>query len=58
MSFNEANTVEQMVLDACIQNGWEYVPGPSHSRWYSIEVGHSDHFETPSICPLPRKAVR
>ena len=32
MTFNEANTVEQMVLDACIQNGWEYVPGPSLTR--------------------------
>ena len=35
MTFNEANTVEQMVLDACIQNGWKYVPGPSLARQVS-----------------------
>ena len=32
MTFNEANTVEQMVLDACISNGWTYAAGPSLSR--------------------------
>ena len=32
MTFNEANTVEQMILDACEQLGWKYVPGPSLSR--------------------------
>ncbi len=32
MSFSEANTVEQMVLDACVSNGWTYVAGPTLSR--------------------------
>ena len=32
MTFNEANTVEQMVLDACVSNGWTYAAGPSLSR--------------------------
>ncbi len=32
MTFNEANTVEQMVLDACVSNGWTYATGPSLSR--------------------------
>ena len=32
MSFNEANTVEQMVLDSCVSNGWTYAAGPSLSR--------------------------
>jgi hypothetical protein len=26
--FNEANTVEQMILDACQGIGWQFVPGP------------------------------
>lgn len=26
--FNEANTVEQMILDACQGLGWQFVPGP------------------------------
>ncbi len=25
--FNEANTVEQMILDACQGLGWQFVPG-------------------------------
>lgn len=32
MTFNEANTVEQMVLDACVQLGWRYVHAPTLSR--------------------------
>lgn len=32
MSFNEANTVERMVLDAAVSNGWIYAAGPSLSR--------------------------
>ncbi|MEQ8854778.1 type I restriction endonuclease subunit R [Gimesia sp.] len=32
MTFNEANTVEQMVLDAAVSNGWTYAAGPSLSR--------------------------
>jgi len=32
MTFNEANTVEQMILNSCGQLGWKYVPGPSLSR--------------------------
>ena len=30
--FNEANTVEQMVLDACVHLGWQYVHVPTLSR--------------------------
>ncbi len=30
--FDEANTVEQMVIDACVSNGWTYAAGPSLSR--------------------------
>jgi len=30
--FSEANTVEQMVLDACVSNGWTYAAGPTLSR--------------------------
>jgi len=26
MTFSEANTVEQMVLDACVSLGWRFVP--------------------------------
>ena len=29
---NEANTVEQMILDACQQFGWQFVPGPQLPR--------------------------
>ena len=32
MTFNEANAVEQMVLDACVSNGWTYAAGPTLSR--------------------------
>ena len=32
MTFNESNTVEQMVLDACVSLGWRYVPAPSLPR--------------------------
>ncbi|TWT40203.1 Type I restriction enzyme EcoR124II R protein [Thalassoglobus neptunius] len=32
MTFSEANTVEQMVLDAAVSNGWTYTAGPSLSR--------------------------
>lgn len=32
MTFNEANTVERMVLDACVSSGWTYAAGPSLSR--------------------------
>jgi hypothetical protein len=30
--FNEANTVEQMILDACQGLGWQFVPGPRLPR--------------------------
>jgi hypothetical protein len=30
--FNEANTVEQMILDACQELGWQYLPGPQLAR--------------------------
>ena len=30
--FNEANTVEQMTLDACQGLGWQFVPGPQLPR--------------------------
>jgi len=30
--FNEANTVEQMILDACQGLGWKFVPGPQLPR--------------------------
>ena len=30
--FNEANTVEQMILDACQGLGWQFVPGPQLPR--------------------------
>ncbi len=29
MTFNEANTVEQMVIDACVELGWHFVPPPT-----------------------------
>ena len=32
MSFNEANTVEQMVLHACQGLGWKFIPGPQLTR--------------------------
>ena len=32
MTFNEANADEQMVLDACVSNGWTYAAGPTLSR--------------------------
>ena len=32
MTFNEANTVEQMILDACQGLGWQFVPGPQLLR--------------------------
>ncbi|EMB13664.1 type I restriction endonuclease subunit R [Rhodopirellula europaea] len=32
MSFNEANTVEQMILDACQALGWQFVSGPQLPR--------------------------
>ncbi|QDV27370.1 PDDEXK family nuclease [Aureliella helgolandensis] len=31
MTFNEANTVEQMILDVCEKLGWQFVPGPQVS---------------------------
>ena len=30
--FTESNTVEQMVLDACVENGWDYQPGAVIAR--------------------------
>ncbi|MAT16924.1 MAG: DEAD/DEAH box helicase [Planctomyces sp.] len=30
--FNEFNSVEKMVLDACVSNGWTYAAGPSLDR--------------------------
>ena len=35
MTFNEANTVEQMILDACQGLGWRYVSGPEPPRQVS-----------------------
>lgn len=32
MSFTEGNTVEQMVLDACMSNDWTYAAGPTLFR--------------------------
>ena len=32
MTFNEANTVEQLILDAAEQAGWRYVAGPLLKR--------------------------
>lgn len=32
MTFNEANTVEQMILDTCQALGWQFVPGPTLPR--------------------------
>lgn len=32
MSFNESNTVEQMILDACQVLGWQFVSGPQLPR--------------------------
>jgi hypothetical protein len=32
MTFTEANTVEQMILDACRNPGWKYVAGPELPR--------------------------
>jgi type I restriction enzyme R subunit len=32
MMFNESNTVEQMILDACRELGWQFVPGPQLPR--------------------------
>jgi type I restriction enzyme R subunit len=32
MTFTEANTVEQMVLDACVKLGWRPVPAPTLAR--------------------------
>ncbi len=32
MTFNEANTVEQMILYACQGLGWQFVPGPQLPR--------------------------
>ena len=32
MTFNEANTVEQMILDACQELGWQFVSGPELPR--------------------------
>ena len=32
MSFNEANTVEQMIIDACQKLGWQFVSGPQLPR--------------------------
>lgn len=32
MTFNESNTVEQMILDACQGLGWQFVPGPQLPR--------------------------
>lgn len=33
--FTEANTVEQMVLDACVSLGWRFVPVPTLPRYPS-----------------------
>lgn len=30
--FTEANTVDQMVLDACVSLGWRYMPAPTLLR--------------------------
>jgi hypothetical protein len=30
--FTESNTVEQMVIDACVSLGWRYAPAPSLPR--------------------------
>ena len=46
MTFNEANTVEQMVLDACVSNGWTYAAGPTLSRQAS------DVFVESSLLPM------
>ena len=43
MSFNEANTVEQMVLYTCQDLGWQYIPGPALPRTTS------DVFVEPSL---------
>ena len=32
MNFNEANTVEQMVIDACVSIGWRFVTAPTLPR--------------------------
>jgi len=32
MTFNEANTVEQIVIDACVSLGWRFVPAPTLPR--------------------------
>ena len=32
MTFNDANTVEQMILDACQGLGWQFVPRPQLPR--------------------------
>ena len=32
MTFNEENTVEQLVLDSCVSLGWKYVSGPELPR--------------------------
>jgi len=32
MTFNESNTIEQMILKTCVQSGWEYIPGPELPR--------------------------
>ena len=56
MTFNEANTVEQMVLDACITIGWTYAARPALSR----QVYRATRFETVEWSGdmlLPRKVV-
>lgn len=37
MTFNEANTVEQMILDACQGLGWQFVSGP-HLPFQAADV--------------------
>tara|TARA_R110002072_G_scaffold302603_1_gene486679 strand:+ start:140847 stop:140984 length:138 start_codon:yes stop_codon:yes gene_type:complete len=39
MTFNEANTVEQMILDGVESAGWNYVAGP-HTH-HAIAIAES-----------------
>lgn len=34
-SFNEDNTIEQMVLTTLVQNGWKYIPSEDLPRMHS-----------------------
>jgi type I restriction enzyme R subunit len=61
MTFNESNTVEQMIIDACLGLGWQFIPGPQLARQATDVFVESKLKETliklnPEIAAQPDRA--